>query len=391
MLRRHFLAASGAAALPLRGAATYRVGVVGHTGRGNFGHGIGDVWQAFPQTEVVAVADPDPAGRAQAQERTGAGKAYADYRELLATEEPDIVSICPRHTDQRREMVSAAARAGCHMYLEKPFAAMLADADRMVDAVREAGVKVQIAHQMRCSPFTLKALALIEAGEIGEIHEVRGRGKEDFRAGGEDLVVLGSHIFDMMRAILGDPRWVFAHIGSNGQELEFDHLTRPNEPIGPVAGRQMAAMFSFGNGRHGFFGTKKSTVTHPWRFGTHIYGAKGRIFLPNQVYDADSEGFILRSPAWVPGRDKQWEPLQPDHRSFGDERHLTANALMVEDLLDAIEKDREPACSERAGRWTVEMTQGMYASQLDRAVKDFPLADRQHPLERLRASRGKGS
>ena len=61
---------------------------------------------------------------------------------------------------------------------------------------------------------------------------------------------------------------------------------------------------------------------------------------------------------------------------------------MVEDLLDAIENDREPACSERAGRWTVEMTQGMYASQLDRAVKDFPLKDREHPLERLRANRG---
>ena len=391
MLRRHFLAASGIAALPSRAAASYRVGVIGHTGRGNYGHGIGDVWSAFPQARVVAVADPDPEGRAKAQDRTGAEKAYPDYRELLAKEKPDIVSICPRHTDQRLEMVTAAARAGCHMYLEKPFAGTLPDADRMVEAVREAGVRVQIAHQMRCSPFTLKALELIKAGEIGEIHEVRGRGKEDFRAGGEDLVVLGSHIFDMMRGFLGDPLWVFAHITSNGTELEFDHLGKPNEPIGPVAGRQMAAMFSFGNGQHGFFSTKKSSVTHPWRFGTHVYGSKGRIFLPNQIYGPDSEGFILRSPAWIPGRDSGWEPLEPQHRSFGDERNLTANALMVEDLLDAIETDREPACSERAGRWTVEMTQGMYASQLDRAVKEFPLADRQHPLERLRASRSKGS
>ena len=385
MHRRHFLAAS-LAAVPLRSQVRYRVGVIGHTGRGNFGHGIGDVWPVFPQTQVVAVADPDDEGRAKAQERTGAAKAYADYRELLDKEKPDIVSICPRHTDQRRAMVTAAAEAGCHMYLEKPFAANLEDADQMVSAIRKAGVKVQLAHQMRRSPFTLKALELIQAGEIGEIHEVRGRGKEDHRAGGEDLVVLGSHIFDMMRAVLGDPEWVFAHITSKGQELNFDHLRKPSEPIGPIAGRQMSAMFSFGEGRHGYFGSNQSSQTHQWRFGTHVFGAKGLIFLPNEIYGEGSEAYILRSPAWVPRRDKRWELIEPEHRSFGSERHLTANALMVENLLEAIETGSEPDCSERAGRWTVEMTQGMYASQLQRKVIDFPLTERAHPLEGLRAA-----
>lgn len=385
MHRRHFLAAS-LAAVPLRSQVRYRVGVIGHTGRGNFGHGIGDVWPVFPQTQVVAVADPDDEGRAKAQERTGAAKAYADYRELLDKEKPDIVSICPRHTDQRRAMVTAAAEAGCHMYLEKPFAANLEDADQMVSAIRKAGVKVQLAHQMRRSPFTLKALELIQAGEIGEIHEVRGRGKEDHRAGGEDLVVLGSHIFDMMRAVLGDPEWVFAHITSKGQELNFDHLRKPSEPIGPIAGRQMSAMFSFGEGRHGYFGSNQSSQTHQWRFGTHVFGAKGLIFLPNEIYGEGSEAYILRSPAWVPRRDKRWELIEPEHRSFGSERHLTANALMVENLLEAIETGSEPDCSERAGRWTVEMTQGMYASQLQRKVMDFPLTERAHPLEGLRTA-----
>ena len=388
MRRRHFLATAGAGALPLRSQPRLRVGVIGHTGRGNFGHGIGDVWHAFPQTQVVAVADPDAEGRAKAQDRTGAPRAYADYRHLLEKEKPDIVSICPRHTDQRLAMTTAAAEAGCHMYHEKPFAATLADADRMVEAIRKAGVKVQLAHQMRRSPFTIKAQQMIEAGEIGEIHEVRGRGKEDSRAGGEDLVVLGSHIFDMMRAFLGDPRWVFAHVTSGGEELGFDHLRKPTEPIGPVAGRQMAAMFAFDAEVHGYFSSKKSSRTHLWRFGTHIYGSKGRIFLPNQIYSKRSEAFILRSPAWVPRADRRWELIEPEHRSFGEQQYLTANALMVEDLLDAIERDREPACSERAGRWTMEMAQGVYASQLRRAPVEFPLRDRQHPLEALRVSRG---
>lgn len=383
MQRRSFLAASIATAIPARSQPRYRVGVIGHTGRGNFGHGIGDVWSAFPQAEVVAVADPVERGRAEAKERTGAPRAYADYRELLDKERPDIVSICPRHVDQRLAMVTATAEAGCHMYLEKPFAPTLPVADRMVDAIRKAGVKVQIAHQMRMSPFTLKALQMIEAGELGEIHEVRGRGKEDRRAGGEDLVVLGSHIFDMMRAVLGDPEWVFAHVTTDGKELEASQVREPTEPVGPIAARQMAAMFSFGGGRHGYFSSKESSTTHDWRFGTHIYGAKGRIFLPNQVYSERSSAYVLRSPAWIPEVDRAWELIEPEHRNFGPERHLTANALMVEDLLAAIEEDREPACSERAGRWTVEMTQGIYASQLKRAVLAFPLREREHPLETL--------
>ena len=389
MRRRQFLAASAAAALHAAPGTRYRVGVIADSDRGGYGHGIGDVWHAFPHTKVVAVADPDKEGRAKAKLRTGAAKSFSDYLEMLASEKPDIVSICPRHTDQRLEMVTAAAQAGCHMYLEKPFAGTLDDADKMVDAIRKAGVKVQVAHQMRRSPYTLKALELIEGGEIGELLEVRGRGKEDHRAGGEDLVVLGSHIFDMTRAVLGNPRWVFAHVTSKGEELDFDHLREPSEPIGPVAGRQMSAMFSFGGGRHGYFSTKASSQTHSWRFGTHIYGAKGRIFLPNEIYSEDSEAYILRSPAWIPRGERGWELIEAEHRSFGETRHLTANALMVEDLLESIEGDSEPACSEDAGRWTVEMTQGVYASQLERSVVDFPLANRVHPLERLRAAGAK--
>ncbi len=387
MRRRHFLATATAVAIPLNAKPQYRVGVIGHTGRGNYGHGVGDVWSAFPQTQVVAVADPDPQGRADAKTRTGAEHAYADFRKMLAKQDLDIVSICPRHLDQRLEMTVAAADAGCHMYHEKSFAATLTDADQMVVAIRKASVKVQLAHQMRRSPFTLKSLELINNGEIGQIQEVRTRGKEDFRAGGEDLVVLGSHVFDMMRIFLGDPSWVFAHITTKGSELEFDHLGTPNEPIGPIAGRQMAAMFSFTNGVHGYFNSKLTDTTHAWRFGTHVYGSKGRIFLPNSIYDKKSVGYILRSPAWVPDKQHSWQPIEPEHRSFGEQRYLTANALMVEDLLEAIEQDREPACSERAGRWTVEMTQGMYASQLQRSVVDFPLKDRRHPLEELRNSK----
>lgn len=387
MNRRSFLQGSlaGLAATAAAKPKKYRVGIIGHTGHGNYGHGLDTVWQAFDFVEVAAVSDADAAGRAKAVERTGARKAYADYHEMLEKEKPDFVAIGPRWLDQRVEMVTAAANAGCHIFLEKPFAQDLADADKMVTAIEHSGVKVQMAHQMRKSPFVERVRDMIEAGEIGTIQEVRGRGKEDRRAGGEDLVVLGSHICDMMRYYLGDPKWVFSHVTHDGREIGASDVRTPSEPIGPIAGNQIAAMFAFDNGVHSYFGSKASDQTHPRRFGTTIYGNKGVIYLPNQIYP-NGQPYILRSPGWAPGTGSDWEAIKltsPVGGNFQAEGRMMANALLVDDLFQAVEKDRKPVCSEHDGRWTVEMITSVYASQKAAARVDLPLAQRKHMLHML--------
>ena len=380
MQRRTFLAAALA---QVAGAAgkTYTAAVIGHTGRGNYGHGLDTVWGALPQVEVIAVADPDEKGRAAARTRTGAARSYADYREMLAKEKPDIVSVGPRHMDQRVEMVTAAADAGAHIYCEKAFAEDLEDADKMVAAVQRAGVKLQLAHQMRGSPFAREVVRMVRAGEIGVIQEVRGRGKEDSRAGGEDLMVLGSHILDVFRMLLGDPKWVFSHVTQDGRELEPKMRTPTREPVGPTAGREIAAQFAFADGVHAYFASKQNDETHANRFGVHIYGSKGVIYLPNAIYPA-GQPWILRSPAWLPDEEHRWEPIEVRFTPpvAAEDRNL-ANALMALDLLEAIEKDRKPACSEEDGRWTIEMISGIYGSQLAGRPLKLPLAERRHPLE----------
>jgi predicted dehydrogenase len=334
----------------------------------------------LPQVEVVAVADPDEAGRAAGLKRTGAARAYADYREMLAREKPELVSIGPRHMDQRVEMVTAAAEAGAHIYCEKAFAENLIDADRMVQAVQRADVKFQLAHQMRLSPFTLEVARMVREGEIGVIQEVRGRGKEDERAGGEDLMVLGSHILDDFRILLGDPEWVFAHETDGGKELDPHKRMPTREPVGPTAGREIAAQFAFPGAVHAYFASKQNDQTHPDRFGLHVYGSKGVIFLPNTLYPA-GQPYILRSPAWRPDAEHAWTPIEAPFTPpvEAGEREL-ANALMALDLLDAIDRGRKPACNEEDGRWTIEMICGIYGSQLAGRPLRFPLEERRHPL-----------
>lgn len=387
MNRRHFLSAS-LATLPLAASSKrYRVAVIGHTGRGNYGHGIDTVWHAFENMQLVAIADPDEAGRTAAAKRLGVANSYADYREMLRKEKPEIVGVAPRWMDQRMAMVTAVAEAGAHMYMEKPFALTLAEADRMVTAVQRNKVKLQIAHQMRTSPYVIKAKAMVDAGEIGEIQEVRSRGKEDRRAGGEDMMVLGSHLFDMQRYFLGNPEWVVAHVTEGGREIGAADVKQPTEPIGPIAGKQISAMFAYANGVHGFFSSRGVAQTDPLRFGTWIYGSKGVLFLPNAIYPGGGL-HILRAPGWLPTAKAQWESVAAPLDLAGQgmpirEGREMANALMVADLVRAIERGGKPCCNEEDGRWTIEMVHSVYQAQKSGNRVKLPMRQRTHPLESM--------
>src|SRR3954451_24603119 len=112
----------------------YRVAVIGRTGRGNYGHGLDLVWREFKNVTVVAVADDNDQGRAAAAKRLGVKNAYADYRTMLQKERPQIVAVADRFLDEHRDMVVACARAGANVFLEKPMARTLAEADEIVRA-----------------------------------------------------------------------------------------------------------------------------------------------------------------------------------------------------------------------------------------------------------------
>lgn len=370
MNRRNFLAAAA-----LQAPRKYRAVLIGHTGRGNFGHEWDTAFQSFPQVEVLAVADPVETGRAKAQARSGAARAYADYREMLDKERPDLVAVCPRSPVERLAMFTAAAERRAHIIVEKPFAASLEDADRMEALARKHGVKAQVGHAARPDPVTLQALAMIRNGAIGQVQEIRARGKEDRRAGGEDMIVLGTHCFDMMRQFAGDPLWVSAHVSEKGRDITRASGREATEPLGKVAGDNIAARFGFAGGVHAYFASKGGGGTGGERFGVIFYGSKGAISIPlSAVPNVPAQ--ILRSGNWSSAG---WEAIEPPAGTQGKPRGA-ANARMVADLLEAIERGRDAACNARDGRWAIEMVMGVYQSHLRGSRVEFPLRDRKHPL-----------
>lgn len=375
--------AAGLSAMPgfvnaeMKAGKVYRAAVIGRTGKGDYGHGYDMIFKGLDNVELVAVADENPEGLKKAQARTGAQRAYTNYRELLEKEKPDLVSIAPRWPDCHREMALAAIEVGAHIFMEKPIAENLSDADDIVKAAEKKGIKIAIAHNRRYNTDFLKVKGLIEEGFLGTIREFRTDGKQDGRSGGEDLIVLGTHDFDIMRFYFGDPLWCFANVMKEGRDASRADVARGKEPI-LVAGDTLFAEYGFTHSIHATWSSIR-TADHwntnfspreKWAF--QITGTKRII-----GYQSGFGFAYLDSPFLVQKKDTiQWADL-PEPQKWKAPDHVKH---FIKDLIHAIETDTQSWCSGYDGRWALEMVAAVYASHKIKGRVDLPLKDRRNPL-----------
>ena len=366
-------------------ARTWKVAVIGRTGKGNYGHGLDVAWLGIDNVELVAVADEDETGRAAAAKRLKAPAAYGDYRQMLDKERPHIVSVADRWLDGHRDMVLACAEFGANIFLEKPMCRTLAEADEMITACEKHHVKLAIAHQTRYSPRAARVRELIAEGKLGDVLELRGRGKEDARGGGQDLMVLGTHIFDLMRYFAGDARWCHAQIWQDGKRPQRGDVREGGEGMGPVLGDRIAAQYGFDKMIAGSFGTHRAQHGASQRFALRIFGSKGVVHMQTGSLPLT---LFCDDPAWLPGRGKAaWQEVSSNGvgkpETMKDSGLGLGNQWIARDLIEAIEKDRQPLGSMYDGRAALEMILAVYESfRLDRRV-ELPLQNRRHPLTLL--------
>ena len=364
-------------------AKQYRIGVVGHTGRGNYGHGLDQVWLEMPNCKIVGVADADENGLAEAVKRLQAPQGFRDYRQLMDELKPDIVALGPRWIDQHCEMVVAAAQRGIHIYMEKPLCRTLAEADAMVAECEKNRVKLAIAHQTRYSPKLNVVRRMIEEGQIGRLLELRGRGKEDARGGGEDLWVLGSHVMNLIHYFGGEPSWCFARVLAKHQPITKADVVEGNEGIGPLAGDSVAAMYGLENSVTAYFGSNRGAAGG--RFGVQIFGSAGIVEVLTGHLPAV---YYLPDPDWSPGRSgKNWIPVSSagpgQSEPLKDGGLHGGNLLACADLIAAIEQDRQPECNIYEARMTIEMIAAVFESHRQGKPVSIPLENRQNPLSLL--------
>lgn len=384
--RRQFLAtATVALAAPVvlhaADAPKLKAAVIGATGRGDYGHGMDVIFNDRNNLELVAVADANPAGLEKTAARLKAPRQYTDFRAMLEKERPQLVSIAPRQSDQHHAMAMAAVAVGAHIFMEKPFMPTLAEADEVLAAADQRGVKITVAHQMRMAPNVVHLKQRVDAGLIGELLELRAWGKQDARAGGEDMIVLGSHLFDLMRLFAGDPQWCTARVTQAGRDITPADARVMKDNVGAIAGDEISAQFGFGKGVVASFTSRARLRDATGHWGLELTGTKGtaRILgnLPPQV-------FLLKTTGWKPdGKTDEWRRLPDDptlNVPASAQGFPAANARLLDDLLNAVAKNRAPECSGHNAMKAIEMVMAVYQSALGAKRVPMPLVSRKHPL-----------
>ncbi len=175
--------------------------------------------------DLVAVADPDEKAGGLTMNRFNTGY-YSSFRDLLAQEELDAVSICVP-TQNHAEVALAAIHAGVPVLVEKPLAPSVPEAQEIVDAAEEAGAVLAVGHVERHNPAIGVVKRAMDAGQYGDLITVSSRRVSSFPPRVRDVGVvmdLGVHDIDIMRYVVGSPvDTVYALSGQRVNERFEDH------------------------------------------------------------------------------------------------------------------------------------------------------------------------
>lgn len=173
---------------------------------------------------LVAISGRDEASVREAVKRYGYETYYTDWREMVRDDRVQLFDNSGPN-DIHAEPSIAAARAGKHILCEKPLARTAGEAETMLNAVIKAGVKHMVSYNYRYVPAIRLAYDLIKSGKLGEIYHFRGVYLQEWimdtnfpmvwrldqkRAGSGTLGDLGSHVLDLARFLVGEPRSISA-------------------------------------------------------------------------------------------------------------------------------------------------------------------------------------
>ncbi len=306
-------------------------------------------YMASPHTRLVAGADLHTEQGAIFGQRWGLApdRIYTDYRDMLAAEQPDIVSVCTtaRH---RAAIMKDAIEAGVKaIWAEKPFTISLAEADEVIDLSQRNNVSIAVNCSRRHNPFLTEARRMAQEGELGEILQITAYAECHISHN-------GSHAIDTMRYLVGgDVEWVFG-------EMESDEEAAADEDL------KGNGYLAFDNGVRGYLRAMPTGIA-PWEFD--LIGSEGRV-------RSLANGTDTQYYRWVPGglRDEGLPARAP----FPLPLSIQGTGLSVmDDLVAAIETGSSPRCSAEDGRKALEIAIALRESHRQGGRRiDLPIADR---------------
>jgi predicted dehydrogenase len=335
-------------------------------GAGRMGMVHGHLLQVHPETELVGFVDRDTGLAAHLASQGLKAKLYPSIAELYAATKPEALFICtPTHT--HLAVVRECLSQKVHLFLEKPLATNLADAENLVRAADEARVMHAVGYVYAHLPIVQAAHDLLARGVLGEVlrftahayvSEVFGPKQGWFfqkeAAGGGVVANMASHLLFILGWFFGPIRRVTASIRS--------HFTALDDSA--------QALLTFGSGTTGLLDASWSVPgTQMLDYGVTVDGKNGTLVLGR-------ERILLNLLAPAGGHEAGWSEVHasdlPADSAFDVSPHIGGEAFyrQLSTFVDACRSGVLPFCSLAEGLNTQRMIEAIYASAATSAPVD---------------------
>lgn len=307
-----------------------------------FSHGA--AYASMPEIMLLGFADVALEKAEALAERCGAPVVYADYRELIDQERPEIVSVCTR-PDTHAEIVEFAAGHGVRaIYCEKPLCASMMEADRIVAACEAHGVKFNLGTNRRFLPGYQGLREVIASRAIGDLQSIAAN------AVGRALWH-HTHTSDTLLMLSGDPEVEFVQGTCDTDPADFDDNRTETDPVVRMG------YVRFANGVNGYV-----TFAAGWDFDAH--GTEGKIRTYNDM---------AACRMWK--TEGRWGVLR--EQPFPEYPRDSPPVRIIRDLIRALETDCETLNGVRLARRSHEIIMGIVESHRQHGARVWlPLENR---------------
>lgn len=300
-----------------------------------------------PHIRLVALCDTDTERLKKYSEKFCVPKVYTEYKEMFKNEDIDILSICT-WSSTHLELVKEAVKHNIKMIVcEKPIATTLADAKEMADLCKEKKIILLIDHQRRFDKTHKKIKEFIQNKNLGEIQQAGFY----YTAG---IANTGSHVFDSLRFLFGDVKWV---------QAEYSQNKSPNPDDLNIDG-----MIKF---KTGLLCTVQACDNrNALIFEMNIIGTKGRLIITHSGFDMDF--YSVRESDLFSG----YKEFYPEKCPIEKEIPRDFMVYMVEHIIGCLENKERPCSTGDDGYAALELICAFYESANENGKRVcFPLAE----------------
>lgn len=317
----------------------------------------------------VAMCDILPKTMEEKSDKFGLGDVhkYADYKEMLESEKPELVAIATE-SGKHAQIALDCISAGCHVIIEKPIALSIADANAIIAAGKEKGVVVCANHQNRFNKSVQYMRKALEEGRFGRLshgaaHVRWNRGKDYYKQApwrgtwsqdGGCLMNQCIHNIDLLRWMMGDD---IVEVMAYTDQIEHPYLEA--EDLG-------MALVKFKNGSYGLIEGTTNVFPKNLEETLYIFGEKGT------AKAAGTSDNIIEEWVFADGLDNP-EEVKSEFSENPPNIYGFGHTPLYADVIEAIQTGRKPLVDGEAGKRALELVLAIYKSAAEHRPVTLPL------------------